>query len=72
MGDEPYITSDAVAEFFGVKPATVLDWRKTLGLPAHRIGGKRGGILRFKMSEVQIWALRFRPTTRPTTRGEHD
>lgn len=62
MADEPYITSEQVATFFSVQPATVLDWRKTLGLPAHRIGGKRGGILRFKLSEVQIWALRFRTT----------
>ena len=67
MAMEPYSTSEQVAEFFGVTTDTIRDWKATLGLPAHRFGsGKRGGILRFKMSEVQIWALRFKPQTRGT------
>lgn len=57
--DDGYVSVDKIAEYFGIKRSTVLDWRKTLGLPSHRFGsGKRGGTVLFKMTEVKLWAQR--------------
>lgn len=54
---EPFVRADKVAEYLSVSPDTVMEWRKTLGLPSHRFGaGKRGGTVLFKLSEVALWA----------------
>lgn len=62
---EPYVTAIEVAKHFAVQPSTVMDWRKTLGMPSHRFGtGRRGGTVLFKLSEVTIWAQRFKEKSR--------
>jgi excisionase family DNA binding protein len=58
---EGYLTVQEVAKHFGVEPTTIYDWRKTLGLPGYRFSkGKRGGTVKFKLSEVQHWAEQFK------------
>ena len=58
---EPYVTAKHLAGLFGVEQTTINDWRKSLGMPSHRFAkGRRGGTVLFKMSEVEIWAERFK------------
>lgn len=50
--DEKWINIDEVADYFGVKPATVRDWiRKGKDIPAHKIGKQ----WKFKYSELDAW-----------------
>jgi len=58
---EPFIGVKEAVSYFGVKPRTIYAWRKTLGLPAHRFcKGRRGGLMLFKMSEIQLWERQFK------------
>jgi len=51
--EERWINVDEVAEYFGVKPATIRDWiRKGNGIPAQKIGKA----WKFKYSEISAWA----------------
>ncbi len=50
--EEKWINIDEVADYFGVKPATVRDWiRKGKDIPAHKIGKQ----WKFKYSELDAW-----------------
>lgn len=50
--EEKWINIDEVADYFGVKPATVRDWiRKGKNIPAHKIGKQ----WKFKYSELNTW-----------------
>lgn len=61
---EPFIGIQEVVSYFGVHPRTVYAWRKTLGLPGHRMSkGRRGGMLLFKLSELQTWERQFKKGT---------
>lgn len=46
-----YIGLEEIANYLGVKSATVRTWIKTKELPAHRIGK----LWKFKRSEVDEW-----------------
>lgn len=50
--EERWIGIDEVANYFGVKPATIRDWiRKGRDIPAHKIGKQ----WKFKYSELDVW-----------------
>lgn len=50
--EEKWISIDEVADYFGVKPATVRDWiRKGKAIPVHKIGKQ----WKFKYSELDAW-----------------
>ncbi len=42
-----------LAELLGLSPATVLDWHEAGRLPSFRLGGTRGGPVRFRLEEVE-------------------
>ena len=54
-----YVTPDGLlnaaqlAEYLGLSRATVLDWFEAGRLPGFRLGGRRGGPVRFRLSEVE-------------------
>lgn len=50
---EPFVTDEVVADHMGVTRMTIYRWTKNLGMPTHKIGGSR----RFKLSEVDAWAM---------------
>lgn len=52
VGMAPLLTARELAELFGVSAATVIDWAEAGRLPGFRIGGTKGGRLRFRESEV--------------------
>ncbi len=47
------LTAAAVADLLGVKPDTVLRYFETGKLPGLRLGGTKGGRVRFSESEVR-------------------
>lgn len=50
---EPLLTARQVAEYLGLSAATVLDWFEAGRLPGFRLGGRKGGPVRFRLSEVE-------------------
>ncbi len=49
---ERLLTARELAEQLGLSAATVVDWAEAGRLPGFRLGGAKGGRLRFKESEV--------------------
>ncbi len=55
MNEQP-LTARQVADFYNVKPGTVLDWHSQGKIPpaaVRRLGGTPGGRLRFLLSEIE-------------------
>ena len=53
QAEEKWINVDDVAEYFGVKPATIRDWiKKGTGIPTQKIGKS----WKFRYSEIEAWA----------------
>lgn len=50
---EPYVATDAVADFIGVTTCCIRKWREKgrLPFPAYKCGAQ----IRFKLSEVDAW-----------------
>ena len=51
---ERLLTSRELAEYLGLSSATVLDWFEAGRLPGFRLGGRKGGPVRFRLSEVEV------------------
>jgi excisionase family DNA binding protein len=49
---EQLVTAADVAELLDVSAGTVLDWFEAGRLPGFRLGGSKGGRVRFRASEV--------------------
>lgn len=49
---ERLLTARELAELLGLKAGTVLDWFEAGRLPGFRLGGAKGGPVRFRASEV--------------------
>ncbi len=50
--NDKWIGVEEVANYLGVKPATVRDWiKKQTGIPAHKIGKQ----WKFKKSDLDAW-----------------
>lgn len=47
------LTARELAEYLGLSPATVLDWFESGRLPGFRLGGRKGGPVRFRLGEVE-------------------
>jgi excisionase family DNA binding protein len=50
---EHLLTAREVAELLGVSPATVLDRFQHGDLPGYRLFGKKGGPVRFRLTEIE-------------------
>lgn len=66
---ERLLTAAEVAELLGLSPATVLDRFQAGDLPGFRLFGKKGGPVRFRLSEVEravdSWRVDPDPRRRP-------
>lgn len=55
-----YVGVEDIARRFGVQCRTITAWRKRLGMPYLRMSkGKRGGLVLFRIEEVEQWASQF-------------
>jgi excisionase family DNA binding protein len=61
------LTARELGELLGLSTATVLDWWEAGRLPGFRLGGRKGGPVRFRLSEVeaQLEEWRYGPSIRP-------
>ena len=50
---ERLLTARELAEYLGLSSATVLDWFEAGRLPGFRLGGRKGGPVRFRLVEVE-------------------
>jgi excisionase family DNA binding protein len=57
------LTARELAEQLGVSAGTIVDWAEAGRLPGFRLGGSKGGRLRFRASEVEavVESWRFGP-----------
>jgi excisionase family DNA binding protein len=47
------VTARELAEYLGVSAGTVLDWFESGRLPGFRLGGRKGGPVRFRLEEIE-------------------
>jgi excisionase family DNA binding protein len=47
------LTARELADYLGLSSATVLDWFERGDLPGFRLGGRKGGPVRFRLPEVE-------------------
>lgn len=50
---EPLLNAQQLADRLGVKAGTILDWWEAGKLPGFRLGGAKGGPVRFRWSEIE-------------------
>ena len=50
---ENLLTAHELADYLGLSSATVLDWFEGGRLPGFRLGGRKGGPVRFRLAEVE-------------------
>jgi excisionase family DNA binding protein len=66
---ERLLTARELAGYLCLSPATVLDWFEAGRLPGFRLGGRKGGPVRFRLSEVEA-ALEGWRVNGPAAGGE--
>ena len=52
-GGERLLTAAQMAELLGLSPATILDRFQAGDLPGFRLFGRKGGPVRFRLSEIE-------------------
>jgi Helix-turn-helix domain len=64
---ERLLTAAELAEILTLSPATIVDWAEAEKIPGFRLGGRKGGPLRFRLSEVLavLDSWRFGPEPAP-------
>jgi excisionase family DNA binding protein len=64
---ERLLSAREVAELLGLSTGTVLDWWEAERLPGFRLGGRKGGPVRFRESEIlaTLEGWRAGPSIRP-------
>jgi excisionase family DNA binding protein len=64
---ESLLTARELAEWLGLSTGTVLDWWEDGRLPGFRLGGRKGGPVRFRHDEVEavLEGWRDGPSIRP-------
>jgi excisionase family DNA binding protein len=67
--NEPLLTSRQIADYLALSANTVLDWFEAGRLPGFRLGGRKGGPVRFRLSEVEAALERWR-VNGPAAGGE--
>ena len=66
---ERLLCAREVAELLGLSAATILDWFEGGRLPGFRLGGRKGGPVRFRASEIEAALDEWR-VNGPGARGE--
>lgn len=51
MVDDRWLSVDEIAEYLGVKRATIYSWVHLSKIPSHKVGR----LLKFKRSEIDKW-----------------
>jgi excisionase family DNA binding protein len=64
---ERLLTARELGELLALSTSTVLDWHEAGRLPSFRLGGRKGGPVRFRLSEVEAVLEEWRcgPSIRP-------
>jgi excisionase family DNA binding protein len=64
---ERLLTARELGEILGLSPGTVLDWWERGDLPGFRLGGRKGGPVRFRLSEIEavLESWRGGPSVQP-------
>jgi excisionase family DNA binding protein len=57
---EALLNARQLAEYLALSANTVLDWFEAGRLPGFRLGGRKGGPVRFRLSEVEAALERWR------------
>jgi excisionase family DNA binding protein len=67
---ERLLNAQQLAEILGISASTVVDWAEADRLPGFRLGGTKGGRLRFRAEEVEavLESWRFGPAPSQTLR----
>jgi excisionase family DNA binding protein len=66
---ERLLTARELADYLGLSAGTVLDWFEAGRLPGFRLGGRKGGPVRFRLSELES-ALESWRVNGPAAGGE--
>ena len=67
---ENLLTARELAEYLGLSTATVLDRWEAGDLPGFRLFGKKGGPVRFRLSEIEAKLEEWREGPKPCHRPE--
>jgi excisionase family DNA binding protein len=59
------LTARELGAYFGLSSSTVLDWFECGRLPGYRLGGRKGGPVRFRAAEVEAVLEDWRVSVRP-------
>ena len=52
---ERLLTARELAELLGLSAGTILDWHEAGRIPSFRLGARKGGPVRFRLSEIEAW-----------------
>ncbi len=61
---ERLLTAAEIAAYVNLSPATILDWWEQRRIPGYRLGGRKGGPVRFRASEIEEWLAECRVDVR--------
>jgi hypothetical protein len=67
---ERLLTAAEIADLLSLSPATVLDRWQAGELPGFRLFGRKGGPVRFRLSEIEVVLEEWRDGPRPCGRPE--
>jgi excisionase family DNA binding protein len=67
------LTARELGEYLGISSSTVLDWFEAGRLPGFRLGGRKGGPVRFRLAEIEteLEAWREGPTGGASANQHH-
>lgn len=66
------LTARELADYLALSPATILDRFEAGDLPGFRLFGRKGGLVRFRLSEVDVALERWRVGPRVSLRQGAD
>jgi excisionase family DNA binding protein len=63
------LTARELGAYLGLSAGTILDWFEAGKLPGFRLGGRKGGPVRFRAAEVEAVLEEWRVSVRPVDRA---
>jgi excisionase family DNA binding protein len=52
---ERLLNARELADLLGLSAGTILDWHEAGRIPSFRLGGGKGGPVRFRLTEIEAW-----------------